>query len=155
MFHKNEKEEKRSKQMLDFEARPGRRIIYSAASQPREHVLAYLRNGSNNFPIDSGHSRGADCSVRRLSTALHVDVGGLLLCVRRPRQDQVGHLGALVPVMSLVDHEAVLGQVGPRHRPRVGPQQEEDVGFLVPDFLRSRLVTNIQCSNLVGHKEYS
>ena len=61
----------------------------------------YLGNSSNDFPINPRQARRGQGCDRLLSSALHVNVGGLLLSVGGSRQDDVGKFGACVSVVAL------------------------------------------------------
>lgn len=56
-------------------------------------------------------------------------------------------------VSTLVDDEAVFGQVGSGDAAGVGSQQEQDFGRVLPDEVHSGLVAQIQRSHLTGHSE--
>ena len=69
--------------------------------------------------------------------------------VQNPPKKWASYVNGLVPY--LVDDEAVLGQVSPRHRSRVRPQQEEDVGLVLPDGGHAGLVAEVESRHLAGH----
>ena len=79
---------------------------------------------THNCPVFLGVARRECRAARHLRTALGVDVGGTLLRIGRPRQDDIGALCTGIAVTALVDHKD-LAQA--EHVDLVGSEQVDDV----------------------------
>ena len=64
-------------------------------------LFLYLRNCSQNLPINSGHAGWGKGWNGLLSSAFHVDIGALLLSVGGPGQNGIGHLCPSITVVTL------------------------------------------------------
>ncbi len=71
----------------------------------RQPVAEHVGERAQDGPVLAGVSGREGGPVGHLRPALDVDVGARFLGIGRARQDDVGALGAPVPVGALVDHE--------------------------------------------------
>ncbi len=109
----------------------------------------HLGQRSQDLPVLAGLAGRSDHVASLLCAALRVYIGGVLLGVGRSGQDDVGDLGALVAVVTLVDHERTcFVQIGLGELLLVGAEQVQDLRLLLTNGRDARLVANVQRSNL-------
>src|SRR5258708_5291519 len=98
----------------------------------RQGAVERLRQRAQNRPVLARLARRKDRELGGLGAALGVDVGGVLLGVGRPRQDDVGAVRAGVAVMALIDDEGV---AQPAAVDLVGAEQIDGIDGSLPGAL--------------------
>lgn len=92
-----------------------------------ERSTEELASSTDNLPVGSGCSREGGGSTGSLDTAFSVDVSSGLLGVGGTGEDDIGKLGTLITVVTLVDDERVTGDGG--RVDLISTEEPDDLGL--------------------------